>query len=225
VTNSYGWSGEALPPGFIKPYNDIFIQAAAEGIGIYFSSGDFGDETGGIAANAALAQADWPASSPWVTAVGGTSLAVGANNNYLWETGWQTGTAEYKTGWVPAAPSGSYLYGGGGTSRLFAQPWYQVGVARNSMSQAHSTVKRRVVPDLSAIGDPQTGMLIGQTQTFPDGTYYDTYRIGGTQPVVSDHRRACRSGRPEGGPRSWVHQPRPVRRVRLGGVPARRQHR
>ncbi len=180
VTNSYGFSTELLPRGFVKPYNDTFIQAAAEGIGVYFSSGDNGDETGGQAANAA-ATPDWPASSPWVTAVGGTSLAVGASNIYLWETGWQTGTAEYKsTGWV-AQPPGVYLYGsGGGTSRLFAQPWYQVGVVPNIMSQAHGTAKGRVVPDVSAIADPQTGMLIGQTQTFPDGSYYDTYRIGGT---------------------------------------------
>ena len=29
-------------------------------------------------------------------------------------------------------------------------------------------------------GDPTTGMLVGETQTFPDGVYYDQYRIGGT---------------------------------------------
>jgi subtilase family serine protease len=182
VTNSYGFTTELLPPGFIKPYNDTFIQAAAEGIGVYFSSGDGGDETGGHAANAAAATPDWPASSPWVTAVGGTSLAVGASNNYLWETGWEVGSAEYKgTAWVTTTPPGTYLNGsGGGTSRLFAQPSYQVGVVPNSMSQAHGTAKGRVVPDLSAVGDTQTGMLIGQTQTFPDGAYYDTYRVGGT---------------------------------------------
>ena len=28
--------------------------------------------------------------------------------------------------------------------------------------------------------DPTTGMLVGQTQSFPDGAYYDTYRTGGT---------------------------------------------
>jgi hypothetical protein len=28
--------------------------------------------------------------------------------------------------------------------------------------------------------DPTTGMLVGETQTFPDGVYYDQYRIGGT---------------------------------------------
>ncbi len=36
VSNSYGFAGEFLPPGYIKPYNDTFIQAAAEGIGVYF---------------------------------------------------------------------------------------------------------------------------------------------------------------------------------------------
>src|SRR2546426_10079062 len=39
----------------------------------------------------------------------------------------------------------------------------------------------RVVPDIGAIGAPNTGMLIGLTQTFPDGTAkYSEYRIGGT---------------------------------------------
>ena len=36
------------------------------------------------------------------------------------------------------------------------------------------------MPDVAALGDPQTGLLVGQTQTFPDGVYYDEYRIGGT---------------------------------------------
>src|SRR5229473_1521033 len=39
----------------------------------------------------------------------------------------------------------------------------------------------RAVPDVGALGDPNTGYLIGQTQTFPDGTVtYSEYRIGGT---------------------------------------------
>jgi len=38
----------------------------------------------------------------------------------------------------------------------------------------------RVVPDVAALGDPTTGMAVGQTQTFSDGVYYDEYRIGGT---------------------------------------------
>ena len=30
------------------------------------------------------------------------------------------------------------------------------------------------------VGDPNTGFLIGQTQTFPEGVSYDEFRIGGT---------------------------------------------
>jgi hypothetical protein len=41
-------------------------------------------------------------------------------------------------------------------------------------------VANRVEPDISMDADPTTGMLVGETQTFPDGTYYDQYRIGGT---------------------------------------------
>src|SRR5919202_5361589 len=72
VTNSYGFPTELLPSGYVKPLEDTLIQAAAEGIGVYFASGDNGDET----ARFGFATADWPASSPWVTAVGGTSLGV-----------------------------------------------------------------------------------------------------------------------------------------------------
>jgi subtilase family serine protease len=40
---------------------------------------------------------------------------------------------------------------------------------------------RRAVPDIALDGDPQTGMLVGETQTFPDGSVrYSEYRIGGT---------------------------------------------
>ena len=182
VTNSYGWSGEALPNGFIKPVYDTMVQAAAEGIGVYFSSGDSGDETGG-SGNLAQASADWPASSPWVTAVGGTSLAVGQDGQRLFENGWETASSKLTTqGNKPAWGDPVYFYGsGGGTSRLFAQPSYQQGVVPSSISQIRGGAAMRTVPDVAALGDPTTGMLVGQTQTFPDGTAkYSEYRIGGT---------------------------------------------
>jgi subtilase family serine protease len=107
-----------------------------------------------------------------VTAVGGTSLGIAADGSRAVETGW--GTSNYncdrqtlvctRTGW---------LYGaGGGVSHVFAEPSYQ--------SQAGLNLSGRGVPDVAAVGDPQTGYLVGQTQTFPDGAYYDEYRIGGT---------------------------------------------
>ena len=47
-------------------------------------------------------------------------------------------------------------------------------------AKAGTGVPNRVVPDISMEGDPSTGMLVGETQEFADGTYYDQYRIGGT---------------------------------------------
>ena len=175
VTNSYGFSSEFLPPGYIKPYNDTFIQAAIEGIGLYFSSGDGGDEV----ANVGIASVDWPASSPWVTAVGGTSLGVTQANGYVGETGWGTLRAPL-AGDTWGTPVFQYG-GGGGTSRLFAEPDYQRKVVPNQLAKANGGRPGRVVPDVSLVGDPQTGMLVGQTQTFPDGTVkYSEYRLGGT---------------------------------------------
>jgi len=182
VTNSYGFPTELLPPGFIKPYEDTILQGVVEGIGIYFSSGDNSDESLSVG----YVTADWPASSPYVTAVGGTSLAVGAANNYLFETGWGTRRSRWNTTcssvitWCPTPP-GVWLYGsGGGVSRLFAEPSYQVGVVQQSVFAAQGRTGR-AVPDIAALGDPNTGYLIGQTQTFPDGSArYSEYRIGGT---------------------------------------------
>jgi subtilase family serine protease len=166
VTNSYGFSTELLPPGYVKPVNDTFIQAAAEGIGVYFSSGDNGDETSRFG----FATPDWPAVSPWVTAVGGTALGVGQANTRVLETGWGTSNYNCDTTTLVCTRTG-WLYGaGGGTSQIFPKPAYQSALSGNFRS----------IPDVGAVGDPQTGLLIGQTQTFSTGAAYDEYRIGGT---------------------------------------------
>jgi subtilase family serine protease len=166
VTNSYGFPTELLPPGYIKPLNDTFIQAAAEGIGVYFSSGDNGDETSRFG----FATPDWPAVSPWVTAVGGTALGVDAANNRVLETGWGTSTYNCNSTTLVCTRAG-WLYGaGGGVSQIFPKPSYQGSL----------NVSGRAIPDVAALGDPQTGLLVGQTQTFPEGAKYDEYRIGGT---------------------------------------------
>ena len=182
VTNSYGYATELLPPGFVKPVNDMLIQAAVTGIGVYFASGDAGDE----AARFGFNTVEFPSGDPWVTAVGGTSLAVGADDDYLFETGWETGRSELTKGaWVPDPP-GAFLTGsGGGSSCQFAQPWYQVGVVPTSISQLPDRVcgsfTGRAVPDVSVVGDPNTGFLAGLTQTFPGGTAkYSEFRVGGT---------------------------------------------
>jgi subtilase family serine protease len=167
VTNSYGFSTtELLPRGYVKPFEDTLIQAAAEGIGVYFSSGDNGDESSTFG----FPTTDWPASSPWVTAVGGTSLGVNQDNTRAIETGWGTSTYSCDQTTLVCTRAG-WLYGsGGGVSVVFAKPWYQSDL----------DISGRGVPDVAAVGDPNTGYLVGQTQAFPDGNYYDEYRLGGT---------------------------------------------
>jgi subtilase family serine protease len=179
ISNSYGNTGEDVPAAEVKAFNQISLQAVLSGIGVYFSSGDSGDEV----ARLGVPSPDFSASAPWVTAVGGTSLAVGKDGKRIFETGWETGKSRLTNGvYTPPAP-GAYSYGsGGGTSRLFEQPFYQKGVVPDALSTQNQTgdKKGRVVPDISAVGDPNTGFLVGQTQTFPEGAHYDEYRIGGT---------------------------------------------
>ena len=184
VSNSWGGVGEADPDRAAE--EAVFQQAAVEGIGFYFSSGDCGDELDpqGLCGGLGKRRTDYPPSSPNVTAVGGTSLGVGSSNQYLFETGWGTGYAHlsHGTSWKPTPP-GDYFYGsGGGTSRIFAEPSYQKGVVPESLSDywGHGS-ENRVVPDISADADPSTGLLVGETQTFPHHVVkYGEYRIGGT---------------------------------------------
>ncbi|MET8446402.1 S53 family peptidase [Streptomyces sp. NPDC005209] len=187
VSNSWGDIEANQTPDLAAAYDQVFQLGAVEGIGFYFSSGDNGDEV----ANTGTKQVDTPANSAWVTAVGGTSLAVGKDDKYQWETGWGTEKATLSadgkswTGFPGAFTSGA----GGGTSKTVPQPYYQKNVVPKALATANNTAGNRVVPDIAAIADPNTGFLVGQTQTFPDGTeQYSEYRIGGTSlaaPVIA----------------------------------------
>ncbi|MGI5140509.1 MULTISPECIES: S53 family peptidase [unclassified Streptomyces] len=187
VSNSWGDIEANQTPDLAAAYDQVFQLGAVEGIGFYFSSGDDGDQV----ANTGTKQVDTPANSAWVTAVGGTSLAVGKGNTYQWETGWGTEKATLSadgkswTNFPGAFTSGA----GGGTSKTVAEPFYQKGVVPDALAKANSADGNRVVPDIAAIADPNTGFKVGQTQTFPDGSQqYSEYRIGGTSlaaPVIA----------------------------------------
>src|SRR6266403_1179756 len=192
VSNSYGFLGENLPPGYIIPFEHTLIQGAIEGIGIYFSSGDFGDETSVLG----VASTDWPASSPWVTAVGGTSLGVSSTNTRVVETGWGVSNYTCKPSTLVCTRTGWTSGSGGGVSCLFSRPSYQNGtvtITAGSGTQCNGFAGRGV-PDIAALADAQTGYLVGQTQTFPAdacnpaSVKYDEYRLGGTSlacPIIA----------------------------------------
>ena len=168
VSNSWGGVGDVVKPSLFQAYEATFLQGAVEGITFTFSSGDSGDEV----TNLGTPQTDYPASDPFVTAVGGTSTEI-TSTGITHETGWQTSKYSLVNGaWSLAIP---FQYGGGGGySSNIPEPAYQKAAGIVSPNGG------RAVPDVSMDADPTTGMLIGETQAFPDGNYYDTYRIGGT---------------------------------------------
>jgi len=169
VTNSWSDLEENESAASVAAYEQVFLQGATQGITFLFSSGDNGDEL----AKTAIKQVDYPASDPYATAAGGTSTGI-ATGAITAQTGWGTHTWALSPNgqrWI----DGGFLYGaGGGYSALFNQPAFQNGVVPTTAPVG------RAVPDIAMDADPNTGMLIGQTQTFPDGVHYGEYRIGGT---------------------------------------------
>jgi subtilase family serine protease len=185
ISNSYGNPGEdlnvAVDPAEFQLDHRIAIQSAIEGVGMYFSSGDEGDNV--AAGVVTTPQPQYESSDPFVTGVGGTSLAVAQNGSYLFETGWGTAldpvtfdSAGNQTGYAEATP-GEFLFGGGGgVSHLFSEPLYQYLAVPSGLARSYDHSPQRVAPDIAAVGDPYTGFLIGETV---DGVYGES-DIGGT---------------------------------------------
>jgi subtilase family serine protease len=209
VTNSWGEPNRVVVDGVTYPtisndlaaaYEAIFKQGDVQGIGFYFSSGDSGDDD----AAWGIKGTDYPTSDPFVTSVGGTALGINRDGTREFETGWGTEKYSLTSGdWKDVG----FLYGAGGgcaftgtaqeTSFSFlAKPSYQSGVATGCDS--------RGVPDISMDADPNTGMLVGETQSFGaptvwgQGVKYGEYRIGGTSlasPLTAGLNAVAQQGR------------------------------
>ncbi len=184
VSDSFGSTGEDNLGSELTTEHAIFVAAAAEGIGFYFSSGDDGDN---VTLNKTLkAEPDYPASDPYVTGVGGTSLAITSSSSYQFETSWGDDVDPISGGRLTYTMPGPFYYGaGGGVSALYSQPSYQAGIVPSSLAKG-----KRVVPDIAADADPATGFLIeydGDLYTY-GGTSLACPLIAGLQAVVSQGR-------------------------------------
>ena len=169
-----------LGSDYVTFYQQFSLEAALTGITVNFSSGDSGDHTAG-GKFPARKTVEFPADLPYVTGVGGTSVLIGRHGDWLGEYGWQSAYSNLVSGAWNLAPPGTYSSGGGGgTSQLFGQPFYQAGKVPTVISDYYGAAPMRAVPDIAMPGDPNTGFEVGQTQVFSDGTYWDQYRIGGT---------------------------------------------
>ena len=141
---SYGQDEGYQGNGAIAAENTALIQLAAEGITVTASSGDKGAYGDGY--NYPYNVSD-PASQPYVTGVGGTTLFTGAHQGYVGEQVWNDSSF---------AVSAS----GGGISSYWAFPAFQGEVVPDYMSLNGGSLTYRNVPDVSAVGDPNTGVAV-----------------------------------------------------------------
>jgi subtilase family serine protease len=164
VSTSWFENFMPVPRSMIDAWETVLERAAVEGITVNCASGDDGYQALG-----------YPDSDPWITSVGGTSLAIGARGQRLWETGWANDTtflSQHGQGWDPAPPGPPGVGAStGGVSRTFREPYYQAGIV------SHNKVRgkpMRVEPDVSALGDWWIGYQVGITD--PVGHHKRAYR-------------------------------------------------
>ncbi|HET6484664.1 MAG TPA: S53 family peptidase [Actinoplanes sp.] len=133
ISVSYGGCAlteERALPAYVAVINSVLAMAALNGTATFVAAGDSGSTTCG--ASEKRTTLSYPAVSSFVTAVGGTRLALGAGNVRSSETVWND------------SAYGESGAGGGAVSRKEARPWYQNGAS------THAT---RAVPDVSALAD------------------------------------------------------------------------
>ena len=140
---SWGICESSSGPGELQTLDNIFKQAAAQGIAFFAASGDAGAYDCGDS-NPAV---DSPASDPYVTGVGGTNLQLNSSA-YNYESVWSNPKSKLRS------PKGAG--GGGGISNTFKLPPWQSGPG---VDNQYSNGNRQV-PDVTADADPTTGYSI-----------------------------------------------------------------
>ena len=131
ISCSWGLAEVYYPASLLAQINGILQTATAAGINICTATGDNGSSSGIGAATAKYV--DFPSSSPYVTAVGGTTLTTPAPF-----AGYVAGTREV-----------AWSSGGGAVSATFAKPSYQSALPGSFRS----------VPDIALVADPNTGVI------------------------------------------------------------------
>ncbi len=153
ISISWGGAENEWNPQTLDAFNAAFHDAALLGISVCVAAGDNGSSDG---EQDRRKHVDFPASSPWVLACGGTRL-VGSNGTIKSETVWNDGTSGGATG--------------GGVSAHFSKPSYQARVKIPKPTGAANPTGRGV-PDVAGVADPETGyrVYVDGQQTVVGGT-------------------------------------------------------
>jgi len=147
------WTSQAM-----TSMDEAFQAAAALGVTVCVAAGDDGS-TDGVTDN--LQHVDFPASSPYALACGGTRLTASGN------------TISSETVWNDLATNDGAT--GGGISDFFALPTFQAGAKVPPSANPGNHVGRGV-PDVAGDADPATG-YVTRVDGQPDV-------IGGTSAVA-----------------------------------------
>lgn len=160
MSSSWGQCESQSGATIMNAENKIFQQAAAQGQSLFAAAGDSGSTD--CVTKAGIqnkVEADDPASNPFITGVGGTTLKKGV------ETVWNESKSSPQ-------PAGS---GGGGVSSFWTMPSFQSGapsslnvINKNSSGtqcKAGTGKYCREEPDVSANADPLSGYMIYFTGT------------------------------------------------------------
>jgi len=132
VSISWGGPESSWTAQSMDSFNDVFKDASMLGVTVLVASGDDGS-TDGITDG--KQHVDFPSSSPYVLACGGTQLVASGS------------TIKTEITWGGTANDGA---SGGGVSGHFPVPSYQTGKLPTGFSG-------RGVPDVAGDADPQTG--------------------------------------------------------------------
>ncbi|HZS75259.1 MAG TPA: S53 family peptidase [Ktedonobacteraceae bacterium] len=173
VDTSWGLCESSTGNAELKTLDNIFKQGAVQGMTFFAAAGDTGaydcgDNNLGV---------DSPASDPYVTSVGGTTLQLNAGA-YSSESVWSNPSDTMR------GPKGAGS--GGGLSNTFAMSSWQSGAGVLSSYSSNTPCGLpggqycREVPDVTAVADPATGYSIYCTITNAGCPNTGWMTLGGT---------------------------------------------
>jgi kumamolisin len=154
---------------FRDALNEVFAVADGAGISVLVAAGDQGSSgcervIEGAKTALPLLSASDPASSPYVTAVGGTNLGLTKQNKIKEQPVWNDSPIFFGAG------------GGGASILTTPRPWWQKGLVRNRGNG-------RIVPDVAGLADIVPGYAIYCTAAecqSPDQPEGGWQTVGGT---------------------------------------------
>ena len=184
ISISWGQAESNFTSQSLTAFNQAFQEAGTMGKTVFVAAGDNGSSDG---ESDGKNHVDFPSSSPFAVACGGTTLqATSGNSSIISETVWnEESRGEGATG--------------GGVSDYFSKPDYQSGI---NVPPPQSQSGGRGVPDVAADADPVTGyqVLVDGTQSVIGGTSAVAPLYAGLFALINE--LLVNSGQPRAG---YVH--------------------